>query len=1159
MLLFKRVDMDIPLNLQRSGDVFENVELEQTFENIVQELIYPAPLQLKFYYQSTKEKSGKQEISVKKLEAIPLSRVGTTYLDELAAFEGKEIDVKPILVSNILDEIPEPFQEIGIGEAEIKKKDERALLLELIDDHMDMCTLEENDRDKLRSLMVKKISAFGIHQSNAQMSLLSPIKCHLKPNHPPIVATGYHHTDEEEDFLAKKFQALEAAGIVKKNKNPRFGSPVFVVPKKIKKPLGFAEWDIAAKKQWESDNLLHRYRMVVNMKKLNDYTIRSPLDLPNLERQMRHLKGTRYYILLDILSGFDFLPTQENSQEIFTLVTRKRAFTMLGAPMGWCNTPQLFTERVVTEVIREHFNRDLTGACCWLDDIILYSNSVNSLLSMTTEILDNAIKKRVRFNLKKCEWIRRETIWCGRKLFDGRWNFAEEYFDKIAKAPFPDMKRELAQIIYLANWLSPAVPNMAKLRIPFAPLINLEGKKLKEIEKQQIKVEWTEDLRVNFRKLLKEIAKAAKLGFEQYDRYKPLLLFTDASGEAWSLALLQDEPENVTNDIKTLRPKPLLFLSGAFTDPQRKWHISSKELYPVLYSFERVGFMIRTHRAGIFLYMDHQALLAILRPGKKETKVYMDRLFRWSLKLQSLEMTVFHISSRENFLADLLSRWAQPEQFEARRIVFNDMSSSLNSSSLLSEVDGDSLERTVACFNAQVEHILDSIQVKQLSVQEADDREKKGEEEGDASSSKGTDNLGNNIEVMTAKETTVPGHIQDLKASLDQHPLSFVNPYYSGEHYDPLEESILSQKQKEMDPSIKKDMELKDGLLYFKRMLVIPRSLITRILITNHISKGHPSKADELKFLHKYYFEGLTRKNLNLLISSFRRRCLNCNRSPKLLRRSLNLIFLTNKPRELLHADYLYVNSQGYILAVTDNCTRKILLTYCKKANAEGIRDAILLWRSTLGLLPEFGLVTDNASHFANQTMELLSRALNFEQSFTIAYSAWTNGYIEVGNSKILHYLKVLCSEYSLNEEEWPKLVQYISYLINNRPNPRRKDYTPDELFFDLKPSYGTLEQESRRFWITLQNKTLRPKDVEQVKINTAKIQERIDERLDMIYDHVKLSRELERARRNKNFRMVVQFSPGDFVMLSSEGTPREKTKTALVWTGPYQITRIIS
>eukprot|EP00924_Labyrinthula_sp_SR-Ha-C_P010572 augustus_masked-scaffold_102-processed-gene-0.3-mRNA-1 protein AED:1.00 eAED:1.00 QI:0/0/0/0/1/1/3/0/289 len=238
---------------------------------------------------------------------------------------------------------------------------------------------------------------------------------------------------------------------------------------------------------------------------------------------------------------------------------------MLGAPMDWCNTPPppLFTERVVTEVIREHFNRDGIGACCWMDDIILYSSSIEGLFNMTSQIVDTAIEKRIRFNLKKCKWVNAETVWC-------------------AKTPFPNMKHELAQIIYLANCLGPSIPKIAELRWHFSPLINLEGKKLKEVEKMQIKVEWKNELRANFRKLLEEIAKAAKLGFEHYDRDKPLLLFTDASDEVWSLALLQYEPENVTNNIKMLRPKPLLFLSEELNGTQKKCHISPKKIYPVL-------------------------------------------------------------------------------------------------------------------------------------------------------------------------------------------------------------------------------------------------------------------------------------------------------------------------------------------------------------------------------------------------------------------------------------------------------------------------------------------------------------------------------------------------------------------------------------------------
>ena len=42
--------------------------------------------------------------------------------------------------------------------------------------------------------------------------------------------------------------------------------------------------------------------------------------------------------VLDILSGFDYLPTEESSQDLFTFVTTFGTYSFIGAPQGWCNT-----------------------------------------------------------------------------------------------------------------------------------------------------------------------------------------------------------------------------------------------------------------------------------------------------------------------------------------------------------------------------------------------------------------------------------------------------------------------------------------------------------------------------------------------------------------------------------------------------------------------------------------------------------------------------------------------------------------------------------------------------------------------------------------------------------------------------------------------------
>eukprot|EP00924_Labyrinthula_sp_SR-Ha-C_P007877 snap_masked-scaffold_28-processed-gene-4.41-mRNA-1 protein AED:1.00 eAED:1.00 QI:0/-1/0/0/-1/1/1/0/67 len=55
--------------------------------------------------------------------------------------------------------------------------------------------------------------------------------------------------------------------------------------------------------------------------------------------------------MLDTLSGFDFLPTEETFRDIFTLVTRHQAWRMRESPMGWCNTPALFFDGIINKIL----------------------------------------------------------------------------------------------------------------------------------------------------------------------------------------------------------------------------------------------------------------------------------------------------------------------------------------------------------------------------------------------------------------------------------------------------------------------------------------------------------------------------------------------------------------------------------------------------------------------------------------------------------------------------------------------------------------------------------------------------------------------------------------------------------------------------------------
>eukprot|EP00924_Labyrinthula_sp_SR-Ha-C_P000051 augustus_masked-scaffold_60-processed-gene-0.69-mRNA-1 protein AED:1.00 eAED:1.00 QI:0/0/0/0/1/1/4/0/614 len=253
----------------------------------------------------------------------------------------------------------------------------------------------------------KAVHIWGIKQLNAQMSLLSPIEVSLKQGYSILRSDGYHLTVDEENFLDLKFKALEAAGIVERSTNPTWGHPVFVVEKKLANPSNWAELFNEERVEWKWENILNRYRMVANMIRLSKITVPTSLNLPNLERQFLSITNNSFYLTLNILSGFDFLPTAEKDRDIFTLVTRRSAWRMKGAPIGWSNTLTLFFERVITEIINADGVEDLFGAqsngvIAWLDDLLVYSQSFEQLLIIFEKLLKQAARKRVRFNLRKC-------------------------------------------------------------------------------------------------------------------------------------------------------------------------------------------------------------------------------------------------------------------------------------------------------------------------------------------------------------------------------------------------------------------------------------------------------------------------------------------------------------------------------------------------------------------------------------------------------------------------------------------------------------------------------------------------------------------------------------------------------------------------------------
>eukprot|EP00924_Labyrinthula_sp_SR-Ha-C_P008153 snap_masked-scaffold_11-processed-gene-4.25-mRNA-1 protein AED:1.00 eAED:1.00 QI:0/-1/0/0/-1/1/1/0/289 len=285
-----------------------------------------------------------------------------------------------------------------------------------------------------------------------------------------------------------------------------------------------------------------------------------------------------------------------------------------------------------------------------------------------------------------------------------------------------------------------------------------------------------------------------------------------------------------------------------------------------------------------------------------------------------------------------------------------------------------------------------------------------------------------NQEVLHPSVYSVNEELSPLMDELLQNHISFLSPFHSGKKDYKLDDrKVIRHQEKFPTEFVEKECKERDGLWYFRDQLVITRSLAAEVVILNHIHRCHPSFSAEKKYLDKLYFHGIPKKDFKILLKSYRERCLHCNRSPKIIHKPYNFAHLAKRSRNIIRADYLYINNHGYILDLLDSCTRNVLLTHEELPTAEGMVRALMRWRCDMGFSESFLIITDNGFYFANKLLKLMSKVVGFEQSLTVAYSPWTNGLVETINTVILHYIKTLTSQFRVDKSEWSTLISIIS------------------------------------------------------------------------------------------------------------------------------------
>ena len=207
----------------------------------------------------------------------------------------------------------------------------------------------------------------------------------LIPGAQPFRLRPYRYNPAQKDEIEKQVNELLQNGMIQASVSP-FASPVLLVKKKT------GDW-----------------RLCVDYRRLNALTVKDKFPLPVIDEFMDELAGSKWFISLDMRSGFHQIRMKEANQYKTAFQTHHGHFEYKVMPYGVTGGPATF-QRVMNWVLAP-----LLRVCVivFIDDILIYSKSWEQHLEHVAAVFQLLQEHQFRIKLSKCSFAKQELPYLG--------------------------------------------------------------------------------------------------------------------------------------------------------------------------------------------------------------------------------------------------------------------------------------------------------------------------------------------------------------------------------------------------------------------------------------------------------------------------------------------------------------------------------------------------------------------------------------------------------------------------------------------------------------------------------------------------------------------------------------------------------------------------
>ena len=271
-------------------------------------------------------------------------------------------------------------------------------------------------------------------------------------------------------------------------------------------------------------------RFCVDYRPLNAVTRKDAYPLPRIDTCLDALSGSRYLSSFDLRSGYHNVLMDEADSDKTSFVTRRGTFKFRVLPFGLCNAGATFQR--VMDIAMAGLNFQI--CLVYLDDIILFSQSIPQHLERLQLLLEALKKANLKLKPSKCKLLREEVAFLGHVVSREGISTDPDKIKQVLDWPTPKNLTEVRAFLGLTSYYRKFAEKFAAVA---APLHALTGK--------NVPFRWSKECQDAFDELKRRLTSAPVLAMPQDDGM--YILDTDACSEGIGGVLhqIQDGKERV--------------------------------------------------------------------------------------------------------------------------------------------------------------------------------------------------------------------------------------------------------------------------------------------------------------------------------------------------------------------------------------------------------------------------------------------------------------------------------------------------------------------------------------------------------------------------------------------------------------------------------------